>query len=100
MLAKEFLDAGVKVVNVHQGVPVLNPYINYPFEPAATDPLTTLAKGLHDVGARMKLYYTTRELSNHASEIWMLRALGAEVLDPGSADTNHAYRNVRQYLWF
>jgi hypothetical protein len=42
----------------------------------------------------MKLYYTTRELSDHASEIWLLRALGAEVLDAGSADTNHAYRNV------
>ena len=43
-LAKEFISSGVKVVNVHQGVPVLNPFINYPFEPAATDPLTTLAK--------------------------------------------------------
>jgi hypothetical protein len=43
----------------------------------------------------MKLYYTTRELSNHVSEMWMLRALGAEVLDPGSADTHHEYANVR-----
>jgi hypothetical protein len=93
-LAKEFLDSGVKVVNVHQGVPVLNPFINYPFAPAATGPLSTLTQGLHEGGARMKLYYTTRELSNHVAEMWMLRALGAEVLDPGSADTNHAYRNV------
>jgi hypothetical protein len=95
VLAKEFINAGVKVVNVHQGVPVLNPFINYPFEPAATDPLTVLAQKLHNAGGRMKLYYTTRELSNHVSEMWMLRALGAEVLDPGSADTHHEYANVR-----
>ena len=29
-------------------------------------------------------YYTTRELSNHAAEIWMLRALGDEIMDNGS----------------
>ena len=86
MLAKKFLDAGVKVVNVHQEVLVLNPFTNYPFAPAAADPLAALAKGPHDAGARMKLYYTTRELSNHASEIWLLCALGAEVLDHGNAD--------------
>jgi hypothetical protein len=65
-----------------------------PFANAATGPLSTLAQALHEGGARMKLYYTTRELSNHVAEMWMLRALGAEILDPGSADTNHAYRNV------
>ena len=60
MTAQKFLAAGVKVVNVHQGVPVLNPYINYPFEPVATQPLSDLAAGLHAAGGRMKLYYTTR----------------------------------------
>ena len=36
VLAKEFLDAGVKVVNVHQGVPVLNPFINCELRPPLT----------------------------------------------------------------
>ena len=94
MTAEKFLDAGVRVVNVHQGVPVLNPDINYPFTSAATEPLSVLAKGMHDAGGRMKLYYTTRELSNHAAELWMLRALGAEVLDDGSGPGDHGYRNV------
>ena len=60
MTAQKFLAAGVKVVNVHQGVPVLNPYINYPFEPVATQPLSDLATGMHAAGGKMKLYYTTR----------------------------------------
>ena len=55
MTAEKFLSAGVKVVNVHQGVPVLNPYINYPFEEVATEPLSTLAQGMHEGGGKMKL---------------------------------------------
>ena len=39
-------------------------------------------------------YYTTRELSNHAAEIWMLRALGDEIMDNGSGPNDHGYRNV------
>lgn len=85
MNAEKFLAAGVRVVNVHQGVPVLNPYINYPFEPDATEPLSTLAKDMHAGGGRMKMYYTTRELSNHAAELWFLRALGDEIIDNGGS---------------
>ena len=78
MTAEKFLSAGVKVVNVHQGVPVLNPYarpsislgpatfpikrrmtgnrfINYPFEEVATEPLSALAQGMHEGGGKMKL---------------------------------------------
>lgn len=90
--ASWFLQHGVKVVNVHQGVPVLNPFINYPFEPAATNPLSKMADEMHAGGGRLKLYYTTRELSDHAAELWLLKALGEEVLDAGGAMA--AYRNT------
>ena len=55
-------------------------------------PLSTLADAMHAGGGKMKLYYTTRELSNHASEMWMLKALGDEVLDVGGGIA--AYRNT------
>ena len=90
--ASFFIESGVKVVNVHQGVEVLNPYINYPFEESSTGPLSKMASELHAVGSRMKLYYTTRELSDHAQEIWMLKALRQEVLDgPGATPS---FRNT------
>jgi len=69
------------VLNVHQGVDVVNPYINYPFEPESVAPLSTIADAMHARGGRVKLYYTTRELSDHAEIIWLLKALGDEVLD-------------------
>jgi hypothetical protein len=37
----------------------------------------------------MKMYYTTRELSNHAEELWFLRALGDEIIDNGSGPNDH-----------
>ena len=79
--ATELFDAGVRVLNVHQGVDVVNPYINYPFEPESVAPLSTIADAMHARGGRVKLYYTTRELSDHAEIIWLLKALGDEVLD-------------------
>ena len=36
----------------------------------------------HAKGAKVKLYYTVRELSTSAPEIWALRSLGGEVLVP------------------
>ncbi|KAH8074918.1 hypothetical protein JL720_10667 [Aureococcus anophagefferens] len=74
--ATELFDAGVRVLNVHQGVDVVNPYINYPFEPESVAPLSTIADAMHARGGRVKLYYTTRELSDHAEIIWLLKALG------------------------
>ncbi len=71
---------GATVMNVHQGN-VLNPYINYPF--IATDTLKNYIKQNKAAGIRTKIYYTVRELSNHAAEIWALRSLGDEVYTTG-----------------
>jgi hypothetical protein len=35
------------------------------------------------LGMRTKFYYTVRELSNHAAELWVLRSLGTEILAGG-----------------
>eukprot|EP01052_Picozoa_sp_SAG31_P008593 SAG31_NODE_437_length_15714_cov_8.527344_2_plen_533_part_00 len=72
--------AGASVINVHQGVPVLNQYISYPFVPSEVQALTNFTSAAASMGFRgVKFYYTIGELSNHAAEIWVSRMLGNEV---------------------
>ncbi|MDD5704408.1 MAG: DUF6067 family protein [Kiritimatiellae bacterium] len=76
----EAKSGGASVVNLHQGGK-LNAYINYPFLiPGALKEQTQKA---HEMGLKYKLYYTVRELSTHAAELWALRTLGDEVLRNG-----------------
>ncbi|MGN6439395.1 MAG: glycoside hydrolase domain-containing protein [Agriterribacter sp.] len=75
------LSAGIKIVNVHHANPV-NPYINYPFIRA--DSVKAFTKRWHDKGLKVKLYYTIRELSNQATELWAFRSLGNEILADGN----------------
>ncbi|MEP6590932.1 MAG: glycoside hydrolase domain-containing protein [Gemmatimonadota bacterium] len=72
--------AGANLVNVHHATRI-NPWINYPFLRAAA--MLAYADSLHDAGMRFKVYYTVRELSYHAPELWALRTLGTEVLATG-----------------
>ena len=58
---------------LHQGNQLI-PYINYPF--LELKPLRDYIRKAHAVGAKVKLYYTVRELSTSATELWALRALG------------------------
>ncbi len=72
--------AGANLVNVHHAT-AINPWINYPFlRPQA---MKAYADSLHAAGMRFKVYYTVRELSYHAPELWALRGLGSEVLASG-----------------
>ena len=71
---------GANTVNVHHAT-AINPFINYPFlRPAA---MKAYVDSAHAMGIRVKLYYTVRELTNHAPEIPALRSLGTEVIAPG-----------------
>ena len=72
--------AGANVVNIHHGNRI-NPFINYPF--LRTEGLKQYVDDAHARGLKVKIYYTVRELSNHAAELWALRSLGDEVLAPG-----------------
>jgi hypothetical protein len=56
-----------------------NPYINYPF--MTPDVLHDVFQDLRAKGTRgMTIYYTLRELSNIAPELYALRSLGTEVV--------------------
>ena len=77
---KAVADAGAKIVNIHHANEI-NPFINYPF--LTPDKMSAYVKSAHDLGLKVKLYYTIRELTNHTVEIWPLRSLGNEIYADG-----------------
>ena len=74
------LDWGGTVVNIHHANEI-NPYINYPF--FALDEQAAYIDEAHAKGIKVKLYYTIRELTYRAHELFALRSLGDEVLNDG-----------------
>jgi hypothetical protein len=72
--------AGANVVNVHHATPI-NPWINYPFLRPAE--MKAYVDAAHARGMKVKIYYTVREISNRAPELWALRSLGHDVLSAG-----------------
>lgn len=71
---------GANVINVHHRTDI-NPYLNYPFlRPAAMKAYVDQA---HARGMKVKIYYTVRELTDHAPELFALRSLGHEVFSSG-----------------
>ncbi len=72
-------EVGARIGTQHHETP-LNPYINYPLLTA--DRLLALGEEVHSRGGLFKFYYTIRELSVRASELWTLRSLGDEILVP------------------
>ncbi|WP_316818522.1 glycoside hydrolase domain-containing protein [Pedobacter nyackensis] len=86
------IKTGIKIFNVHHAN-AINPYINYPF--TTMDTIKSVAKSWHEKGLKVKLYYTTRELTNQVSELWALRSLGTEVLADGNGG---GYMWLREHL--
>ncbi len=76
----EVVRAGANVINVHHANEV-NPYINYPF--LHQSQLKQYVEEAHHQGMKVKIYYTIRELSNHAPELFALRSLGNEIFSEG-----------------
>ncbi len=71
---------GANTINVHHANEI-NPYINYPFLRPAE--MKAYIDEAHAKGMKVKIYYTVRELSNHAPELFALRSLGDEILSKG-----------------
>jgi len=77
---EEVAKTGANTINVHHAN-AINPYINYPFlRPQAMKKYIDEA---HARGIKVKIYYTIRELSNHAVEVFALRSLGHEIFSSG-----------------
>lgn len=90
--SEEDLKSGVKIVNLHHANNY-NPHINYPF--VAVDSMKWFVNKMHQKGQKVKIYYTIRELSNYATEIWALRSLDDEILGNGRGG---GYPWLREHL--
>ncbi|MCR8557037.1 hypothetical protein KXD93_05265 [Mucilaginibacter sp. BJC16-A38] len=71
---------GATVVNIHHGTPI-NPYINYPF--IRWHQMKSYIDSAHQLGLKVKIYNTVRELSNSAYETFPMRSLGHEIYSTG-----------------
>jgi hypothetical protein len=71
---------GATVINIHHGTPI-NPYINYPF--IAHKAMKNYIDSAHQLGLKVKIYNTVRELSNSAYETFPMRSLGHEIYATG-----------------
>jgi hypothetical protein len=73
--------SGVTVATLHQGIggihngTMVNPYINWPFVPAIVNFMENFTSQAHALKMQVKFYYTIRELTNHAVELFALKAL-------------------------
>jgi hypothetical protein len=77
----EVVEAGANTINIHHAN-AINPWINYPF--LTRQEMKAYIDAAHARGLKVKIYYTVRELSNRAPELFALRSLGDEVLSYGS----------------
>jgi len=77
---EEVASTGANTINVHHANEI-NPFINYPF--LQSDAMKAYIDQAHSLGMKVKIYYTVRELTNHAPELFALRSLGDEVLSDG-----------------
>lgn len=89
---EEAMKDGANTINIHHANPI-NPFINYPF--LRPDFMKQYVDGAHAAGAKVKIYYTVRELSNSAPELWALRSLGNEIFSDGDIG---GYSWLREHL--
>jgi|Deesub1362B_J571_1020462.scaffolds.fasta_scaffold00001_168 hypothetical protein len=71
---------GANVINVHHATEI-NPFINYPF--LRVQAMKDYIDQAHCLGMKVKIYYTVRELTNRAPELFALRSLGTEIFADG-----------------
>ncbi len=73
---------GANIINIHHAED-LYPFINYPYLDENVRALKDLVENAHKNNKRLKLYYTTRELTKNLPEFWAFFSLNGEVLYPG-----------------
>jgi len=75
-------EKGANIVVVHHKKDIY-PFIDYPFHEENVPDLKAFIDSSHVNGLQTKIYYTTRELTVNAPELWAMRALDNEILYPG-----------------
>lgn len=72
---------GVTVMNIHHNKEA-NPFINYPYSDASLGVLREYVARAHAESLRVKIYYTTRELTQNLPEFFALYSLNGEIMMP------------------
>ena len=75
---------GANIINIHHAEDIY-PFINYPYFDENVAALRRLVDSAHRGQKRLKLYYTTRELTKNLPEFWAFRSLNGEIIFPGPA---------------
>ncbi len=79
--------AGANIINIHHAEDIY-PFINYPYLDANVEALKQLAGNAHKENLRLKMYYTTRELTKNLPEFWAFNSLNGEVIFPGPGNAS------------
>jgi len=73
---------GPNVLNVHHAS-FYTPYINYPYSDDSFPVFRDLVQRAHQKGIKLRVYYTTREITQNMPELFPLHAFNGEVIFPG-----------------
>lgn len=73
---------GANIINIHHAEDIY-PFINYPYLDENVSELASLTQKAHEEDMRLKLYYTTRELTKNLPEFWAFNSLNGELIFPG-----------------
>lgn len=73
---------GPNVVNVHHAS-FYSPYINYPYSDDSFPAFCDLVRRAHARNLRLRVYYTTREITQNMPELFPLHAFNGEIILPG-----------------
>jgi hypothetical protein len=85
---------GANIINIHHAEDIY-PFINYPYLDENVAALRGLVDDAHARNKRMKLYFTTRELTKNLPEFWTLFSLNGEVIYPGPGDSTKTIINPK-----
>ncbi len=72
---------GHTVFNIHHNRPT-NPFINYPYNDLSLPRLKDQVQAAHEANTKLKVYYTTREITQNMPEFLALLSLDGEVILP------------------
>jgi hypothetical protein len=70
------------VLNIHHAN-AATPFINYPYADDTVDNFTSLVRTGHEKGMKVKVYYTTREITQNMPELHALHSMNGEIIFPG-----------------
>jgi hypothetical protein len=84
---------GANILNIHHAEDIY-PFINYPYLDENSEDIRQLVEDAHEQGIRLKLYYTTRELTKNLPEFWAFNSLQGELIYPGPGNEIRTIINV------